>query len=150
MSHACPTFPSCCVAPHRRLVAPSRTKKSWCFLFMCLISQWSMNTTSPKSFALTPKKRDLGGAGFVFWQISQSLTTPSFWQAQLACSASELCCAHAIVLESLVKFRQWWRHKTVQAQLSFCQNFHLRLVEEEVEVERLLQVSLLELDALEV
>ena len=53
------------------------TRKSWCFLVMCLISQWSTNTTSPNSFALTPEKRDLGGAGFVFWHISQSLTTPS-------------------------------------------------------------------------
>ena len=66
------SVPSCCVAPHRRLVAPSRTKKSWCFLFMCLISQWSTNTTSPKSFALTPEKRDLGGAGLSSFGRSHS------------------------------------------------------------------------------
>ena len=61
-------------------------------------------------------------------------TVDTFWQVQLACSASELCCAHVIVLqvkleqfrpsrESLVKFHQWRRHKTCQVQLSLWQNF---------------------------
>ena len=66
--------------PQSKLVAPSRTRKSWCFLFMCIISQWSMNTTSAKVLCsdswescLTPENLDLSGSGFIFWQISQSL-----------------------------------------------------------------------------
>ena len=41
----CTFFLSC---SQSRLVAPSRTRKSWCFLFMCLISQWSMKDNVTK------------------------------------------------------------------------------------------------------
>ena len=118
-----------------------------------------MNTTSSKSFALTPEKRDLGGAGVVFWQISQSLTTPSkktvdtFRQVQLACSASELRCAHVVALQMKLEA---WRVSGVASPVEAAQDRpsstlspvepDLRLVEVEVEVECLQQVHLLELE----
>ena len=79
-------------------------------------------------------------------------TVDALWQVQLAGSASELRCAHVVMLqtkleqlcplgESLMKFQQRRWYQTIKVQLALRQNFSFfAFHEEEVVVERLLRV----------